>query len=112
MRFRAFILFVVMLAALIIPGTAPSIASSIEQQQLVGSQQTGTTTSGWTTVPGEILVKVKPSYCAQALSAINKSFRAQSLITHNYNGVHQIILPAGTDVERVAQEYAELPYVE
>jgi thermitase len=101
-----------MFAALIIPVTVPSTASSIEQQQLVGSQQTGTTTSGRTTVPGEILVKVKPSYSAQALSAINKSFRAQSLTTHSSNNVHQIILPAGTDVKRVAQEYAELPYVE
>ncbi|MDI6817171.1 MAG: S8 family serine peptidase [Actinomycetota bacterium] len=55
---------------------------------------------------------MKTSYGAQALFAINKSFRAQSLTTHSYNGIHQIILPAGTDVKRVAQEYAELPYVE
>ncbi|MBS3909583.1 MAG: S8 family serine peptidase [Actinobacteria bacterium] len=68
--------------------------------------------SGRTTAPGEILVKVKPPYGARALSAINKSFRAQSLTTHSYNGIHQIVLPAGTDVERAAQEYAALPYVE
>lgn len=101
-----------MLAALIIPGTAPSTASSIKEPQLVGLQQTGFTTSGQSTVPGEILVKVKSSYSAPALSVINKSFRAQSLTTNSSNGVHQIILPAGTDVARVAQEYAELPYVE
>ena len=112
MRFRAFILFAVMFAAIIIPGTAPSIASSIKEPQQVGSQRTGFATSGQNTVPGEILVKVKPSYGAQALSAINKSFRAQSLSAPSSNGVHQIILPAGTDVKRVAQEYAELPYVE
>jgi len=110
-RLRLFFVLVVAFAAAIVPSTEPITATPILNSvsfEAPPLNQPGPDNF----VPGEILVKVKPPYSANALKRTNNSFQAQSIGRPNNTGVQRLKLPGSISVKQASEEYRKLPYVE